>query len=110
MEDEEDEAFHEEESVVDNQYRLSLVGRSLTDRLVYFPSLQNTLADLWHPLGGIYISELGGGRYLFQFFHEVDVNRVIIGTPWFFNNHLLILHKIMPGENPLSILLNFSEL
>lgn len=26
-----------------------------------------------------------------------------------FNNHLLILHKIMSGENPLSISLNFSE-
>lgn len=48
LEEEEEEAFHEEESVVDNQYHLSLVGHCLTDRLVHFPSLRNTLEDLWH--------------------------------------------------------------
>ncbi|KAH1039745.1 hypothetical protein J1N35_041488 [Gossypium stocksii] len=32
-----------------------------------------------------------------------------MGTPWFFNNHLLILHKIQPRENPLLIPLSLSE-
>lgn len=61
------------------------------DSVVHFPSLRNTMVDLWHPIGGICITDLGDKRYIFQFFHEVDVQRVFSGSPWFFNNHLLIL-------------------
>ncbi|KAH1114870.1 hypothetical protein J1N35_008248 [Gossypium stocksii] len=49
------------------------------------------MANLWHPLGGIQISDLGEKRYLFRFFHKVDVEHVMSGTPWTFNNHLLVL-------------------
>ncbi|MBA0825241.1 hypothetical protein Goarm_021842 [Gossypium armourianum] len=37
------------------------------------------MADLWHPIGGICIIDLGNKRYLFQFFNEVDIQRVISG-------------------------------
>ncbi|KAK5792925.1 hypothetical protein PVK06_034056 [Gossypium arboreum] len=67
------------------------------------------MADLWHPIWGICISDLGERRFLFQFFHEVDIQRVLMGTPWFFNNHLLLLHRLQPSENPSLVQLNFSE-
>ncbi|MBA0628117.1 hypothetical protein Godav_022888 [Gossypium davidsonii] len=51
--DEEEDAFHEEATVVDQNYQFSLVGRCLTDSVVHFPSLCNTMVDLWHPNGGI---------------------------------------------------------
>ncbi|MBA0603035.1 hypothetical protein Gorai_003195 [Gossypium raimondii] len=35
---------------VDPEYGLCLVGRILTNRIVNFPSLKNTLANLWYPL------------------------------------------------------------
>ncbi|KAH1065445.1 hypothetical protein J1N35_030432 [Gossypium stocksii] len=101
--DEEEEAIHEEGVVLENSIQFCLVGRALTDSVVHFPSLHNTMADLWHPIGGICITDLGNKRYLFQFFHEVDIQRVISGTPWFFNNHLLVLEKIQEGENPLLV-------
>ncbi|KAA3467450.1 5'-nucleotidase surE [Gossypium australe] len=97
--DEEEEAFQEEEGIVNGNYKFCLVGRCLTDSVVHFPSLRNTMADLWHPIGGICITDLGDKRYLFQFFHEVDIQRVIGGAPWFFNNHLLIL-QLKSGNNP----------
>ncbi|MBA0778000.1 hypothetical protein Gotri_005936 [Gossypium trilobum] len=50
-----------------------------------------------------------GKRYLFQFFHEVDIARVLVGTPWFFNNHMFILQRIRYGENPAVLVLNFTE-
>ncbi|MBA0751816.1 hypothetical protein Gogos_000716 [Gossypium gossypioides] len=71
-----------------------VVGRCLTDSVVHFSSLRNTMVDLWHPIGGIFISDLSEKRYLFQFFHDVDMNRVLAGTPWLFNNHLILMHKI----------------
>lgn len=66
--DEEEDAFHEKASLVDDQYKFSLVGRYLIESVVHFPSLRNTRADLWHPIGVIYIADLGDRRCLFQFF------------------------------------------
>ncbi|KAH1056280.1 hypothetical protein J1N35_034345 [Gossypium stocksii] len=74
--DEEEEAFTEEVSVVDQSYQLFLAGRCLTDSVVHFPSLCNTMADLWHPIKGICTTDLGEKRFLFQCFHEVDVQRI----------------------------------
>ncbi|PPS10808.1 hypothetical protein GOBAR_AA09834 [Gossypium barbadense] len=107
--DEEEEAFIEEASVVERSYQLCLVGRYLTDSVVHLPSMRNTMEDLWHPIGRICISDLRNKRFLFQFFHEVEMQRVLSGTPWFFNNHLLILHLIQDGEDPLEVPLQFTE-
>ncbi|KAH1072497.1 hypothetical protein J1N35_024825 [Gossypium stocksii] len=106
---EEDEVFHGETVVNDRNFQFCLVGRYLTDSVVHFPSLRNTMADLWHPIGGICITDLGNKRYLFQFFNEVDIQKVISGTPWFFNSHLLLLQRIQPGENPSVLVLNSTE-
>ncbi|KAH1121046.1 hypothetical protein J1N35_004206 [Gossypium stocksii] len=67
------------------------------------------MANIWHPVGGICLTDLGNKRYLFQFFNEVEVQRVISSTPWFFNSHLLILQRIQKGENLLVLALNSTE-
>ncbi|MBA0548826.1 hypothetical protein Golob_019898 [Gossypium lobatum] len=107
--DDEEEAFQEDEGVVSGTHQLCLVGRCLTDSVVHFPSLRNTMADLWHLIEGICITELGEKQYFFQFFHEVDIERVVDGIPWFFNNHLLILQKVPVGINPAVLELNNTE-
>lgn len=45
--------------MVDNKHMFCLVSRCLMDTVVHFPSLRNTMADLWHPIGGIHIVDLG---------------------------------------------------
>ncbi|MBA0753052.1 hypothetical protein Gogos_021653 [Gossypium gossypioides] len=60
--DDEDDAFQEDEGAVGQVNQLCLVGRCLTDSVVHFSSLRNTLADLWHPIGGICITEIGEKR------------------------------------------------
>ncbi|KAG8503785.1 hypothetical protein CXB51_001923 [Gossypium anomalum] len=57
--DEEEEAFQEDSALVDQNHQFCLVGRCLTNSVVNFPSLHNTMADLWHPIGGICITDLG---------------------------------------------------
>ncbi|XP_016721278.1 uncharacterized protein At4g02000-like [Gossypium hirsutum] len=107
--DDEEEVIHEvtgEESFI---FQFFLVGRCLTDSVVHFSSLRNTMADLWHPIGGICITEAGEKRYLFQFFNVIDLDRVKAGIPWFFNNHLLILQEIPEWVNPVTIDLRFTE-
>ncbi|KAH1121887.1 hypothetical protein J1N35_005047 [Gossypium stocksii] len=67
------------------------------------------MADFWHPICGICITDLGNKRYIFQFFNEVDIQRVIYGTPLFFNSHLLVLQRVQLGENPSVLNLNHTE-
>ncbi|KAH1108734.1 hypothetical protein J1N35_012502 [Gossypium stocksii] len=81
-------------------YDLCLVGRVLTDSVVNFPSLRNTLADLWHPLKGVSITVLEDKRILFRFYCEIDLNRVLEGIPWFFNRYLIIFSRLMEGDDP----------
>ncbi|MBA0701059.1 hypothetical protein Goari_022858 [Gossypium aridum] len=57
--DDEEEAFQEEAVAMERTYQFCLVGRCLTDSVVHFPSLRNAMADLWHPIGGICITDLG---------------------------------------------------
>ncbi|MBA0727939.1 hypothetical protein Golax_000886 [Gossypium laxum] len=60
--DDEEEAIHEVAGEENFAYQFCLVGRCLTDSVVHFPSLSNTMADLWHPIGGVCITEAGEKR------------------------------------------------
>ncbi|KAK5811257.1 hypothetical protein PVK06_026582 [Gossypium arboreum] len=59
------------------------------------------MANLWHLVRGVQVSDLGEKRFLFRFFHKMDLKRVVNGTYWTFNNHLLIIHRLVKEENPL---------
>lgn len=61
--------------------------------------MKNTMTNLWHPLRGVQISKSGVRRFLFKFFHEMDIKRVIEAAPWTFNNHLQIIHWIEENED-----------
>ncbi|MBA0791049.1 hypothetical protein Gohar_015651 [Gossypium harknessii] len=52
--------------------------------------------------------DLGMKRFLFKFFNGMDVDRVVQGSPWTFNNHLLIIHCLKKDEDPLQAPLVFS--
>ena len=62
-----------------------LLGRFLTEKNINFLAIKNTLASFWEPGKGIIITDVGGGRYLFQFFYVVDMNYVRDNEPWTFN-------------------------
>lgn len=61
--------------------RWCLVGKFLVDIPVDFNAMQNTLAGLWKPGKEMYMRAVGANLYLFQFYHELDVNRIIEGSP-----------------------------
>ncbi|PPR91375.1 hypothetical protein GOBAR_AA29310 [Gossypium barbadense] len=65
-----------------------------------------TLANMWHPIGVVSISKLENERFMFQFYFEVDVDRVMKNGPWNYNFHMLILHQLKEGKNPLSVQLS----
>ncbi|KAM6542132.1 hypothetical protein CsatB_006579 [Cannabis sativa] len=90
--------------------RWCLVGRLLTDRVSDFDTVRNVMASLWRPVKGMFVKELEFNRFLFQFFHELDINRVLEGTPWTFNKIPLIIQRLKLGENPRLVPLNTMEI
>lgn len=74
-----------------------------TESTVKFPSMKNTLANLWHLIRGVVISDLGEKRILFIIFLEIDIMRVINGAPWTFNNHLLVFHRLTKNEDSVAV-------
>lgn len=52
------------------------------------------------------MKELQPNRYIFQFYHEVDIKRVIEGSPWTFGRFHLVFERLKEGDNPRIISLN----
>ncbi|XP_062112483.1 uncharacterized protein LOC133823643 [Humulus lupulus] len=90
--------------------RWCLVGRLLYERSTDYDSFRNVMASLWRPVKGMFVKELEQNRYLFQFFHELDVKRVMAGSPWTFNRTPLILERLSLGGNPRTVELNMLEI
>ncbi|MBA0813585.1 hypothetical protein Gohar_027419 [Gossypium harknessii] len=101
----EDEVLEFQDSAEEQKqmFDLWLVGCFLTASVVHFLAMRNTLANLWHPLAGIQILDLGEERFLFRFSHRLDFERVIKGAPWMFNKHLLVVHRLVENEDPMQI-------
>ena len=77
IEDEEDSGMPFDGSMgnpVVEDASLCLVGKLLSERVHDFRALKNALASLWRPMKGLFAKELETNRYLFQFFHEKDLN------------------------------------
>lgn len=85
---------------------LCLVGRFLTDQPLNFNLMRSRMASIWRPGKGMTVKDIGQGRYIFQFFHIIDLKRILDGGPWSFGNFPLLLHHLKTGEFPLRVPLN----
>ncbi|KAK1387722.1 hypothetical protein POM88_015900 [Heracleum sosnowskyi] len=83
-EEENHEAFHGLDA------KLCLMGRFITDGVVDFPSMKQTLAALWRL-----------GR---------DIKRVVDGSPWSFNQKALVIARMKEGDVPRGVRLNSLDL
>lgn len=113
LEEEEASGVEYEEDVDESNcidLRWCLVGRFLVDIPVDFNAMQNTLASLWKPGRGMFVKELEANLYMFQFYHELDINRVVEGSPWSFNRAPLIIERLRPGDDPKGVKLNYLDM
>jgi hypothetical protein len=74
-----------------------LVGRFLCERTIHFNSMKVRMADLWKPVKGVTIKEATTGKFLFHFAHPLDMEAVLNGGPWTFDNNMLILERVQLG-------------
>ncbi|MBA0786606.1 hypothetical protein Gotri_026811, partial [Gossypium trilobum] len=97
--------FKEETGLAKSTFEYCIMGCFLTASVVHFQVMRNTMANLRRPLGGVTILDLGEKRYLFKFYNPLDLDRVINGTPWTFNNHLLVFNLLKEDNDSLQVAL-----
>lgn len=68
------------EELIMTYYEYCLVRCFLVVSIVDFDSMRNTMANVWHPIGGVTIIDPSEKDFLFRFYYEVDVDRRIIKT------------------------------
>ncbi|PNY09838.1 hypothetical protein L195_g006396 [Trifolium pratense] len=96
----EEEGFRfefEEEEDVQGDLRWCLVGRFVSERAIHLNSMKVRMAELWKPVRGVTIKETRAGKILFQFAHPIDMEEVLNGGPWVFDNNMLILEQVQLG-------------
>nr|GMD50100.1 uncharacterized protein LOC109167503 [Ipomoea batatas] len=81
-------------------HHLALVGRLITEKIVKFPFMRDTMASVWRHRMGVAAKDLSNNIFLFQFFHELDVLRVLNDGPWSFEQSLLVLARAQPNIPP----------
>lgn len=61
---------------------LTLVGHFAIEKPIKFQIMRETMSSIWRPGKGVNISEVSSNLYLFQFYHEVDLNRILEDGLW----------------------------
>ncbi|XP_019196324.1 PREDICTED: uncharacterized protein LOC109190309 [Ipomoea nil] len=84
----------------------SVVGRFLTARLIKLEYMRQVLASVWQPVMGVTVTEINKGLFLFIFFHKTDVDYVLNGGPWAFENSTLVCRMVEDGVLPVDVELN----
>lgn len=75
------------------------MGSFLTNRKINFQAMQDTLSPIWRPVKGVFMEETSiPNLFMFKFFHELDVQRVMDDGPWTFNNQALMVKRLEMGE------------
>ncbi|CAH9082689.1 unnamed protein product [Cuscuta europaea] len=87
----------------------ALVGTITSEKSVRFSSFRDTMANIWRPVKGVAITELGNKRYMFQFYNVNDMKRVLEEGPWIFEQNLIVLARLRQGDLPLEVPLNKAD-
>lgn len=105
IQDEENESFILDGDIEEDihRYDLCLVERLLTEKNINVWAMKSKLADVWKPSMGISIKELERGIFLFQFFRKEDLQWVMKGGPWTFDNVMLAVEKVDTGASPTEV-------
>lgn len=81
------------------------MGRFLTDSPIDFQTMHK-MASLWKSGRGMYVKTLEANKFIFQFYHEIDIKRVTEGSLWTFGRFQLVFVRLKEGDNPRVVAIN----
>ncbi|XP_056686880.1 uncharacterized protein [Spinacia oleracea] len=87
---------------------LLLIGKLLTERPFNVDAFKRTMTKVWAPSQGMVIRVLGPNLFAFQLFHWRDMEKIMNGLPWCFENNLIVLKNIEGDEQPEEVALSHS--
>ena len=76
---------------------LSLIGKFLTCKSYNKLAANNTIRRAWGLNESMQILEVGPNLFQFKFQSEFDLDRILRGGPWTFDNQLLLLQRWKKG-------------
>ncbi|KAI9174561.1 hypothetical protein LWI28_019230 [Acer negundo] len=81
--------------MVEAKQKLSLctVGKILSSRRVNKDAFMRVIGKIWQVKSGLDIESVSGNIFTFHFREMYDLERVISGNPWSFDNVLLAMEK-----------------
>lgn len=105
--EEEEEIQVSDESRLEEMDRcaLSLIGKFLTSKSYNRKAAKNTLRKAWGLEKELQISEVGSNLFQFKFQSEYDLERILKGGPWCFDNQLLMLTRWKPSMSANNVIL-----
>ena len=71
-----------------------LAANFLTGRVLNMEAIAKTFTLLWKTIKVFEIRDMGDHRVMFVFPDAADVDRVLMGEPWTFDRHLVVLEKM----------------
>ena len=87
-----------------------LIGRLLINKPILFNAFKDRMTYLLQPVHKVDISMKDTNRFMFQFFHQGDMDRIYHSGPWLFDNYPLVLRKVTFGEDPANMPLDKTEM
>ena len=77
-----------------------LAAKFLTHRNVNLEAVARTFRPIWRTRGSFEVNEAGNNMVLLDFEFEVDAVKVLMGEPWTFDRHLVVLERY-DGSTPI---------
>ncbi|CAH9119202.1 unnamed protein product [Cuscuta europaea] len=99
----------ENSDVTTEGFNLADVARVVSDKRVRAVSFCQTMAMVWQPVKGVSINEIEDSKFLLQFYHEGDLNRVVEEGPWSFEQNLVVIKRLGRTEKPLKVPLDHAD-
>ncbi|XP_019159906.1 PREDICTED: uncharacterized protein LOC109156508 [Ipomoea nil] len=87
-----------------------VVGRFLTQKLIKLDFMRQVLTSVWQPVRGIQVTEIQRGLFLFVFFDKTDLDYVLNGGPWAFENNALVCREVLDEVNPVDVELDMIDM
>ncbi|KEH25633.1 DUF4283 domain protein [Medicago truncatula] len=89
---------------------LCLVGRVVVNKPVHLATLEARLGPIWDPMYQMSLIPMEDNKFMVQLYSKADLARILDRSPWLLDNNMIILKKVVVGENPLTMSMNTTEI
>ncbi|KAK6128791.1 hypothetical protein DH2020_037427 [Rehmannia glutinosa] len=88
---------------------LCLAGKILAPCNISSDQILSLFKRLWNPKGSFSCKTVHDNTFLFSFGNILDKRRVIVGSPWLFDIHLLVINEVVTDVKPSTMVFSHCE-